>query len=405
MSIYCLHGLSNESAVDAQGWARLSPYGEHVKLRQVRGAGGRIEDQRWVQVLDRPAAEAMAGAFNSMWGRMRRVISSVPVYAGHPDLAEVSPETVQHRQSPAVPVGSVNRLEARDDGLYAQMGLFPSGQTAVANAGLRFLSPLWWVTPEDTTGKEIRCRPVQLISVGLTDTPNIPGSAALDNHQSTPEGLTANQEGTAGSTRTTDTEMKHLLIGLLAAQGVALANDSTDDAVFRASNDLVKRLTDERSALANDKSTLTAKVTELESTLTAEKTARTQAETALGNEKAALANERKAHATALVDLAIAQGKIAVADRDSRISTLTGAQDFTAAAAALANESVKHRVAGGDQGERRGDAGATNADEASRKLLALCNEDVRAGRAQDFSSAWESSKASHPALHEAIAKKA
>lgn len=199
--------------------------------------------------------------------------------------------------------------------------------------------------------------------------------------------------------------MKHLLIGLLAAQGVALANDSTDDAVFRASNDLVKRLTDERSALANDKSTLTAKVTELESTLTAEKTARTQAETALGNEKAALANERKAHATALVDLAIAQGKIAVADRDSRISTLTGAQDFTAAAAALANESVKHRVAGGDQGERRGDAGATNADEASRKLLALCNEDVRAGRAQDFSSAWESSKASHPALHEAIAKKA
>lgn len=401
-------GIENEWAPDSTGWVRLARYGEHPKVRLVQEGSG-LRRETWIQVLDRPGSERLAASFNGLFGTLQRAFKSAPVYVGHPDLAKHAPESGAALGN-MTPVGAVGRLEARDDGLYAQLNLFDEGQAAVANEGMKKLSPLWIVetmgTP--TAGDPIRCRPVRLISVALTDRPNLSGGEALANHERTPEGLTS-KPGTGALSAPcdgspTDITMKHLLIGLLAAQGITLANEATDDAVFARINERLRALADQGTTLANEKAHLAGRVTALESDLTAEKTARTKSDTDLVAAQTALGNERKAHAGAVVDLAIAQGKVAVADRDARIQLILSAADFSAAAAALANEAPKHKTTGSATGDRRADANNTPAT-AARQVTALANELIRTGKAKDWDDAWKLTEVSHPALHEQMAAKA
>jgi hypothetical protein len=405
-------GLENDWSPDAAGWVRLARYGEHPKTRTVERPGGGVQRETWIQVLDKPAATQMANQFNGLVGRLRRAIRSVPVYVGHPDLATVSPETAA-AIGDMTPVGATNRLQARDDGLYAQLSLFPSGQAAVENDGLKKLSPLWWVEPigaAAAVGQPIRCRPHTLISIALTDQPNLAGGEALANQTRTPEGVTPSAGSGARSASYGDssedlTHMKHLLIGLLAAQGVVLANDATDDTVFARINERLTKLNGDLTALGNEKATLTSRVAGLEADLTAEKAARTKADGDLAAARTALGNERKARATALVDLAIHKGQLPIADRDVRITALFTAADFDAAATALGNEKARFNTGSGSaSGERRSDANASPAA-ASTQLMALANELVQTGKAPDWNAAWQLTKTTHAGLHEQLAAKA
>jgi hypothetical protein len=405
-------GLSNEFTPDSAGWVRLAPWGDHPKTRVVQdGAGPRLE--RWVQRLEREDGERLAHQVNGLWGKVRRAFASVPVYARHPDLGAMSPETGAERQE-EVPVGGVSRMEAREDGLYAQIGLFPAGRTAVENEGLKWLSPFWWVAPmvppTGATPGTLWGRPVGIISVGLTDNPNLEGGQALAN-QRPPQGVTPQPGTGAGSAPTRISEatptMKPLLIGLLVANGVAIANDASDDAVLKNINELLARQRTDLTALGNEKGTLSGRVTQLEADLNAEKTAHSQAKTALETARTSLANATELAAVAHVDLAIREGRVAVADRESRIARLKAAADLKADTQALANEQVRYPV--GSQGssasgDRRADANPASADEAQRQLLALANEEIKAGRAADFHQAWLNTKSSHPKLHESLAKK-
>jgi hypothetical protein len=252
---------------------------------------------------------------------------------------------------------------------------------------------------------------VDIISVGLTDQPNIDGGDALAN-QAPPQGVTASTGNGAKSARTDgpdqeapESKMKSLLIGLLVGQGIALANDASDDAVLKSANELLAKLRTDVTALGNEKATLTSRVTTLESDLVAERTAHTTTKTALEATKAAIANERAIAVPAIVDQAIHQGRLSIAERDARIVKLKGAADLVADATALANEAVKHPVGfSSAAGDRRADATANTPDDAERKLLAIANEAVRAGQAADLSAAWMATKATHPALHETLAKK-
>lgn len=401
-------GLSNELVLDDSGWALLSPFGEHPKTRTIRTAQGE-STETWLQVLDRDAAEAMAQKFNSPWARVKRAISSVPVFARHPDLASVAPETVTGQQGPEIPVGSVNRLEVRPKGLYAQIALFPAGREAVANERLRWMSPFWWVEPIGASGGGARRgRPVELISVGLTDRPNIGQGEALDN-QRPPEGVTPQSPTGSGSERhrndpIEEPRMKDLIIGLLAGHGIPLANDAKDDAVLGQVSNRLTKLTTDLTALGNEKAALTTKVTGLEAELQTEKAAIKTANTNLETARTALGNERKARATVAVDLAIQRGQLAVADRDARIAKIVGATDAEAEFTSLANEASRFRTSGAASGDRRTDAAASTADDASKQLLAVANELVRKGDQPDFESAWRATKATHTALHEAMAKK-
>jgi hypothetical protein len=165
--------------------------------------------------------------------------------------------------------------------------------------------------------------------VGLTAYPNISGVDSLANAR-------ANQPAASkAETQTQDDTMKQILIGWLAAQGIALANDSTDQSVFDAFLKQHGTATASLTALGNEKQTLATNVTSLTAARDAEKKRADEATLALANEQTAFKSERQARCEAVVDLAISQGKLDVAGRDAKVTTLV----------ALANDALATEVAG------------------------------------------------------------
>lgn len=203
--------------------------------------------------------------------------------------------------------------------------------------------------------------------------------------------------------------MKQLLIGLLAARGVALANDAGEDAILAKVTEAIKtadnaatEATKAKDALANEKATLANEKTALAAERDALKTSVTSATTERDAARSALANERKARSEALVDLAIAQGKLAVADRDARVTKLAGASDFDVEAKALANEEVKHSTTGNAMGTRR--ASAAPVGSVHDRIAALSNS-AEFSNITDYSKRFSSILASHPEIAEELKKKA
>ena len=135
----------------ADHWFQVSPF-------------GRFPHRVGIQVFDRLAANAIVSRFNSARDRLARLWRGLPVFIGHPDL---DPKTYpDHRK-----YGSIQRLEVRDDGLYAQAKWSRAGREIVNDEHFDFPSPLWSMEPvPHETGA---FRPVELISVGLTNRPNI----------------------------------------------------------------------------------------------------------------------------------------------------------------------------------------------------------------------------------------
>lgn len=121
--------------------------------------------------------------------------------------------------------------------------------------------------------------------------------------------------------------MKQLLIGWLAAQGIALANEATDQAVFEAFNREMLNRSTSISALGNEKNTLTTD-------LGVQKKRADDAGVALGNEQTARRAERKGRAEMTADLAIQRGRKTVAERGAVIAALENSADFEKDARAL-----------------------------------------------------------------------
>lgn len=127
----------------------------------------------------------------------------------------------------------------------------------------------------------------------------------------------------------TKTTMKPTIIGWLAARGITLANEATDQAVVTALQGAFDKAAAVPAALGNEKTTLAGQVTVLQSEKNTLANRATQAETALANEQTARQAERKNAATLAVDLAIQRGKLTVADRAARIAALENSTAFDA----------------------------------------------------------------------------
>jgi len=101
----------------------------------------------------------------------------------------------------------------------------------------------------------------------------------------------------------------------------------------------------EAAALGNENSTLTGENMDLKARLS-----HLQSNAAaLENEKAALKTqadaERKGRAAAVVDLAIARGKLAVSERPARLQSLENSADFERETAALLDSAARFKTAG------------------------------------------------------------
>lgn len=371
-----LVGLGNElGAGGADGWARI-PYGEH-------------EHELGIQRFFRPQAEEMVGYFKNAWNQLKRALSGLPVYKGHPDLVDQLRSQraalandraalagldrqiaeLERRYPDRREYGTIADMEARDDGLYIKPVLSPAG-VALVNEGRKFFSPHWL---GKTVGQE-RGRtvfgPAYFLSIGLTDRPNIAGTS-LVNTKPQPMNKT----------------LLALVSQLLAAIGrTPLANEATEDqvsaeltAAVPVATALAKR--PESTALANEQ----GKVTELTTKVTDLSAKVATAETALANERTAHAQTIKARNEALVDAAVKSGHIAEADKPVWLGRLERA--FAAESVALANE--KNALKTKPKTEGLGKRTVPNA--AAEQFTALVNE-AMPKHGNDWQKSWNAVKA-------------
>lgn len=305
-----------ELAVDEHGWT-VVPFG---MWRHAQG---------W-QRFGKEQAEAICNAFRSTVGRIKRALTGLPVYKGHPDdpaFAEEFPDKTAY--------GQVANMEVRENGLAIQQVLSNEGADLVQNEKLHFISPRWDAAQIGERSGVPVWVPTRMISVGLVDRPNIPNKSLV------------NHSILSNASLEDDFMNKKDLIALFA-----LAADASDADVNAALTAAAKRPTAE--SLSNAESAKTR----IEGELTTAKTALSNAETKLTEATTALANERKAHRTTLVNAAIADGRIRVADEKlwtGRLET-----NFEAEAKALSNLKPTIKVHGTTEQDALVSLGEVNA---------------------------------------------
>jgi hypothetical protein len=382
---FALIGLGNEMALSRDGWA-LIPYGDHP-------------NERGLQPFHRAEAERMVGYFKNTWNTVKRAFVGMPVLRGHPDMAktvkaELAREkdpakraglqslinTIERRYPDKTVYGTISDLEARDDGLAIKTVLTEEGAALVNEGGLTHFSPHWLCIDGEPVGGKPTKVPVFLVSIGLTDRPNIAGTSLIN-------------ERSAASLPLTTMNKQHLL-ALLAALGRPLANEATEEQINAALAEATPLATalaarPETTALANEQS----RVTELTGQLTAAQKLAQDNATALANERTALAAAITARNEAVVNAAVAAGKITEAAKPVWLGRL--ARDFAVESVALANEAPALKTNGktGNLGDRK------IANTARDQFTALVNERVVKG--EIWEAAWHAVKAttSGKALYE------
>lgn len=300
---------TNELSLDGE-WLQISPYGDYP-------------NKVGLQRIQKPDAEAMVTAFNSLRGKVSRAFMGLPIYVGHPD---VQPDKYPDKRR----YGKITDLEARADGFYGKVAMNSLGKAALEEGHFQFNSPTWLLKREKSF-----VRPVELISVGLTNTPQIPGDPWAKNE--------------------TESNNMKWLIDLLVSKGLMKA-DEGEDQLKTAVNSLLA---------------LPARVTELDSklTLATNETTRLTGEVATFQTNVTnLTTERDnliaARNKLALDVAVNDGCIKEADRVAWNTKLT--ENFETNHAELRKQkavSTKSKLGGA--GDRKGESA-----ESDNKIVAI-----------------------------------
>ena len=151
----------NGFVIAGDGWVQVTPCGEFPHS----GAGV-------TQVVDREACDRIAAEFD---GRM-----ADPNFPGVlVDFDHFSLDTDKSSEA----AGWITELEARDTGLWARVRWSDSGLAAVQGGRFRLVSPVF---PAPDACEDLgsgRIRPVKLVSVALTNEPNIKGARPIANRK------------------------------------------------------------------------------------------------------------------------------------------------------------------------------------------------------------------------------
>ena len=132
-------------------------------LVQLLSPYGNWEHKNGMQKVDKEAALKMRNSF------MRGVdrIFGVPIYMGHPDEGK--------NAHTAKPVGRVESVSVTREGVAISARYSEEAYKKLTKGKVKWLSPRWRM--EKLADGSFR--PVKLISVGMTNNPNIPGSGTL----------------------------------------------------------------------------------------------------------------------------------------------------------------------------------------------------------------------------------
>jgi phage I-like protein len=137
-------------------WVQLSPYGD-------------FPHAQGLQRVTFEAAREMERRFASLAARAARLFAGAPMFIGHPDVPQLANQFPDRKA-----YGWIMALEARPDGLYGQMKWSPAGLELLQNGHYKFLSPYWEARPVANENNRDVFEPVELISAGLTNDPNLP---------------------------------------------------------------------------------------------------------------------------------------------------------------------------------------------------------------------------------------
>jgi phage I-like protein len=152
---------SGKFVMPADGWFQLAPLGEYPLVREAPPLDV-------VQVLDRAALDGMVARFNR------------DKAAGGADLLVDYEHFSYQPDKPSEAAGWITALEARADGLWANIRWSEKGEAAVRGGSYRYISPAWLEADVERLG-ENRIRPLRLASAGLTNNPNLRAMVALSN--------------------------------------------------------------------------------------------------------------------------------------------------------------------------------------------------------------------------------
>jgi len=384
--------LNNEAALDDDGWALIAPFGEHPKTRVVK-KNGAMHREHFIQVLDHQSADQLLSRENSLFRRIRRAVVGIPVYKGHPDLGDYAPESAGAGAKKEI-IGAIDKVRKTERGLEAHFVLTPAGADAVERQGCKYPSALWFVQPVGRRGGAVLARPFKLLSAGLTAHPNISGVESLAN---------ARHAGptTQELNKTKEPDMK-LIAGWLLAHGATLAHaDSPAESdLLAALQQLHASATGEAAALNNENSTLGGENTDLKAQLSHSQSTAAALENEIGTLKTQSAAERKGRAAAVVDLAIARGKLAVSERATRLQALENATEFDRDAAALLDSATRFKTSGSSEsGKILSNHGATG--DAREEYCAAVERHMKETGETDPVKAHHSVMQHHPGLAEKL----
>lgn len=326
---------SNNYAVSAD--AMLIPYGDHPH-------------KNGIQRFTREHADTMVSNFNSVLGKLGRLFGGLPVYVGHPDDPAFANQH-QDNKSYAWIMG----MEARDEGLALIPKWSKPGEDIISNAHYKWFSPRWACKEIARESGKAILAPVRLISVGLTNMPQIAGIQPL-----------ANEELAEGTTPAAETKEKNidLLKRLLAALG--MADTATED-------------------------DLCAKIAEMNTALASAAAATEAANTAANSARAELETERGARRELIVSNAIAAGILTPAQKDQWLTDL--AADFAGKSVELSNMKPAFHVTPitTNLGARK-----TELQSTRDKVLTLVNQRM-SEQGEDYETAFAAVRKEHTAL--------
>jgi hypothetical protein len=374
--------LTNAAAIDEDGWGLIAPFGEHPKTRLFRDETGQVREQKFIQVLDNEAADAMVAKENSFFRKLKRAIVGIPVFKGHGDLNDADPAAVSN-DTKKIKLGVVDQIRKSARGIEAHFALDNEGAKAVEQEDHKYPSAFWWVLPNGTRGDAILAKPFKLISVALTPYPNISGVESLANTRPTTPGGSASDVSDTNQIMKEDT-MKQLLLGWLAARGVALANDAADETILKAFEKHVTGQSASLTSLGYEKALLSGKITALENEKSSLAARNKELAVAIKNEHAARQAERRHVAEVLADLAIHRGIKTVAEREATIEALANAKELTRDAMALLTQKPAHTTTTNGRDVSGKQSAALENEEATALReyqtvfaaeLPLCNQDA------------------------------
>lgn len=123
---------------------------------------------RGVQRVTTADLDCIVKQTESLFGKIVRYVRGWPVYRYHPDIDETYNDKTVY--------GTISDLVRIGNSLYCKIALTSDGARVVAEQGLRWLSPCW-----ECVRTQGYLRPRKLLSIGLTDAPNITTGSPISN--------------------------------------------------------------------------------------------------------------------------------------------------------------------------------------------------------------------------------